>query len=68
MGFFDSLGSALGNAMRDGQNKYQETLGATKRMSDDELVRRYKSASSQAEKMAYLKALNLRGYGHQNDE
>lgn len=72
MGFFDSLGSVLGEAageMVNSMQKKQERIMRYKAryevLDDATLMRKLKNSSNTEEKMALMSILKERGYGKQ---
>lgn len=71
MGFFDSLGDALGkgaayavNSVMEKERKIERYVEKYQRYDDEFLIRKYKHPSCTEEKLAVIKLLKERGYGN----
>lgn len=71
MGFFDSLGDALGkgaayavNSVMEKEKKIERYVERYQRYDDEFLIRKYKNPSCTEEKIAVAKLLKERGYGN----
>ena len=73
MGFWDSLGSALGesashtmNKIKERERKIEYYVERYQYRDDEFLIKKYKHPSSTEEKLAVIKLLKARGYGNSN--
>lgn len=71
MGFWDSLGDALGkgaasaiNSLEKRQQKIESYVERYQSRDDEFLIRKYKHPSCTEEKLAVMKLLQARGYGN----
>ena len=71
MGFFDSLGDALGkgasstmNSLMEKERKIENYVEKYQYRDDEFLIRKYKHPSCTEEKIALVKLLKERGYGN----